>query len=112
MFSRLTAPLDRLRSSGSLKGIWNDTHAQTFDNIKNAVSAYNFSDTEVRAALGGAHSTILASGDRALQGLVLEAIAATLRDIWVLTIAAGAVALVSGVLMKREKLNLEMTAGG
>ena len=37
MFSRLTAPLDRLRSSGSLKGIWNDTHAQTFDNIKNAL---------------------------------------------------------------------------
>ncbi|KAI5195339.1 MFS general substrate transporter [Aureobasidium subglaciale] len=83
-----------------------------FDNIKNALSAYNFSDTEIRAALGGAHSTILAGGDRVLQGLVLEAIAATLRDIWVLTIAAGAVALVSGLLMKREKLNLEMTAGG
>ena len=37
MFSRLIAPLDRLQSSGSLKGIWNDTHAQTFDNIKNAL---------------------------------------------------------------------------
>ncbi|CAD0081768.1 unnamed protein product [Aureobasidium vineae] len=83
-----------------------------FDNIKSALSAYNFSDTEIRAALGGAHSAILASGDLALQRLVLEAIAATLRDIWILTIVAGAVALVSGLLMKREKLNLEMTAGG
>ncbi|CAD0105869.1 unnamed protein product [Aureobasidium uvarum] len=83
-----------------------------FDNIKNALASYSFSDTEIRAALGGAHSAILASGDLVLQRLVLGAIAATLRDIWILTIVAGAVALVSGVLMKREKLNLEMTAGG
>ncbi|KAI4724753.1 MFS general substrate transporter [Aureobasidium sp. EXF-10728] len=83
-----------------------------FDNIKTALLGYQFSDTEIRAALGGAHSAVLASGDLVLQRLVLGAIAATLRDVWVLTIVAGAVALVSGLLMKREKLNLEMTAGG
>lgn len=83
-----------------------------FDNIKNALSAYKFSDAEIRAALGGAHSTILANGDKALQGLVLKAITATLSEIWVLTIAAGGICLVAGVLMKREKLNLEMTTGG
>ncbi|KAG9529769.1 MFS general substrate transporter, partial [Aureobasidium melanogenum] len=83
-----------------------------FDNIKNAASAYHFSDTEIRAALGGAHSAILASGDMELERVVLEAIAATLGDIWGLSIVAGAVALLSGVFMKREKLNLEMTAGG
>ncbi|KAI4853969.1 MFS general substrate transporter [Aureobasidium sp. EXF-8845] len=83
-----------------------------FDNIKNAVSAYNFSDAEIRAALGGAHSTILAEGDEALQSLVLGAITATLSDIWVLTIVAGAICLVGGMLMKRGKLKLEMSAGG
>ncbi|EIE87259.1 hypothetical protein RO3G_11970 [Rhizopus delemar RA 99-880] len=37
MFSRLTAPLDRLRSLNSLKGIWNETHECSFRNIKDAL---------------------------------------------------------------------------
>lgn len=37
MFSRLTAPLDRLRSLGSLKGIWNESHDNSFRNIKEAL---------------------------------------------------------------------------
>lgn len=37
MFSRLTAPLDRLGFSSSLKGIWNKSHDQAFQNIKVAL---------------------------------------------------------------------------
>ncbi|RDW70025.1 hypothetical protein BP5796_08422 [Coleophoma crateriformis] len=83
-----------------------------FINLRDALSAYHFSEQELRAALGGAQSVILQGGDAQVRTLAIEAIAKTLQSLWVLTIVAGAVALVSGVFMKREKLVLAMTAGG
>lgn len=81
-------------------------------NLRDALSAYHFSEQELRAALGGAKSVILQSGNAEVKTIAIEAIAKTIQNLWILTIVAGAVALVSACFMKREKLVLAMTGGG
>ncbi len=79
--------------------------------LKDALVAYNFSDTELRAALAGAQSAILAHGDKMVVELAIGAIVKTISRIFALVIAAGSLALVSAVFMKREKLELNPAAG-
>lgn len=82
-----------------------------FINLKDALFEYNFSDAELRAALAGAQSTILAHGDGKVVELALGAIVKTISKIFALVIAAGALTLVSAGFMKREKLQLNPAAG-
>jgi hypothetical protein len=81
-------------------------------NLRDALAPYNFTDAELRSALGGAQSVILQAGGETVRRLALDSIVKTVSNMWILTIAAGAVSLVSGMLMKREKLHLELAAGG
>jgi hypothetical protein len=37
LYSKLTAPLDKLRKAGSLEGIWTLEHSKTYDKIKQAL---------------------------------------------------------------------------
>jgi hypothetical protein len=84
-----------------------------FAALKDALAEYHFSEMELRAALGGAQSEILQiGGDPKARSLALAAIVDTISKIWIMPIVAGAVTLVSGIFMRREKLQLEMTAGG
>lgn len=83
-----------------------------FANIQNALAAYQFTDAEIRSALGGAQSIILATGDETIRKLATDAIVATISNLWILTITAGAVSLVSGIFMKSERLQLEHIGGG
>ena len=78
--------------------------------LKDALLQYNFSDAELRAALAGAQSAILAHGDEAVVELAIGAIVKTISKIFALVIAAGAFTLVSAVFMKREKLELNPAA--
>jgi MFS family permease len=84
-----------------------------FINVRNALASYSISESEIRAALGGAQSVILSStGDATMRKLALDAIIQTMQSIWILSLTGGAVVLVCGILMRPEKLNLSMTAGG
>lgn len=83
-----------------------------YNNLRDALSAYHFSESELRAALGGAKSAILVGGDDMVRKLATDAIVATVSKLWIMVIAAGAVSLVCGILMRPEKLELEHTAGG
>jgi Na+/melibiose symporter-like transporter len=83
-----------------------------FINVRNALASYDISESEIRAALGGAQSVVLSTGDANMRKLALDAIVQTLQSIWILSLTGGAVVVVCGVLMRSEKLNLSITAGG
>ena len=77
-----------------------------FIKLREALALYNFSDSELREALGGATSAIL-ENQGTVRGQALAAIVTTISQIWVMIIAAGALCFVSSLCMKREKLQLE-----
>jgi hypothetical protein len=79
-------------------------------NLRDALQGYGFSEQELRGALAGAQSAVLMGGDSVVKAKAIAAIVKTLESIWILTIVAGAVSLVSGVAMKWEKLDLEVAA--
>jgi hypothetical protein len=78
--------------------------------LKDALLEYNFSEAELRAALAGAQSAILAHGDGSVVDLAIAAIVKTISRIFALVIAGGALALVSAGFMKMEKLELNPAA--
>jgi hypothetical protein len=78
--------------------------------LKDALQEYNFSDADLRAALAGAQSAILAHGDGRVVDLAIGAIVKTISKIFALAIAGGSLTLVSAVFMKREKLELNPAA--
>lgn len=78
--------------------------------LKDALLEYNFSDAELRAALAGAQSAILAHGDGSVVDLAIAAIVKTISRIFALVIAGGALTLVSAGFMKMEKLELNPAA--
>lgn len=83
-----------------------------FIGVRDAVSGYGLTSEEIRSALAGAQSSVLSAGNPAVVGLVVTAIAAVITKIWLMVVAAGGVSLLSGILMRREKLQLGLVAGG
>lgn len=82
-----------------------------FSDLKAALSAYNFSDVDLRNALAGAQSIILTQGDQTIIGIAVASIAGTISKLFGMVIATGALVLVCSVFMKREKLMLNPAAG-
>jgi hypothetical protein len=82
-----------------------------FSSLKSALAAYDFSDADIRNALAGAQSAILAHGDQTVVELAISSIVSTMTKNFALIIAAGALMFVSAVFMKREKLQLNPAAG-
>jgi hypothetical protein len=83
-----------------------------FSDLKAALAGYSFSDIEIRQALAGAQSAILAQGDQTIIGLAITSIVSTISKIFGLIIAAGALIVVCGAFMRREKLLLNPAAMG
>lgn len=80
-------------------------------NLKDALQGYGFSEQELRGALAGAQSAVLMSGDSVGRAKTINAIVKTLDSIWILTIVAGGVSVISSVAMRWEKLALEKVSG-
>ena len=78
-----------------------------FIKLRGALAGRGFSAEELRGVLAGAKSTILAGDDPDIQKLAVDAIVDTMGVIWIMVIVAGAVSIVSGAFMKREKLALQ-----
>ncbi len=74
--------------------------------LQDALMDYNFSEAELRTALAGAQSAILAHSDEKVVELAIAAIVKTIIKIFALVIAAGSLCTVCSVFMKREKLEL------
>jgi hypothetical protein len=77
-------------------------------NLREALQEYGFSEQELRGALAGAQSAVLMGGDSLAKAKAIAAIVKTLDSVWILTVVAGAVSLLSGVAMKWEKLALDV----
>ncbi|KAH7313140.1 major facilitator superfamily domain-containing protein [Rhexocercosporidium sp. MPI-PUGE-AT-0058] len=78
-----------------------------FIKLRDALVDYDFTAAELRSALGGAQSAILAGGDAVTRNLAINSIVETISKVWILVIVAGGVSLISSVFMKREKLALQ-----
>jgi hypothetical protein len=71
-----------------------------------------FSEQDVRSAIAGSQSAVFESVSEEVRGRVIEAIVQAITKTYMLVVVAGAVALVSAMLIKMERLVLEMSTGG
>ncbi|KAL2208508.1 MFS general substrate transporter, partial [Sarocladium strictum] len=73
--------------------------------LSDALSGQNYSDHEIRAALAGVSSRVWESRDPEVLQRGAEAVATVIaREFWIV-VAGGALCLVCGLLMKRERLD-------
>lgn len=73
--------------------------------LKNALASYDFSDHDIRLALGGAVSPIWSQSDSAVQEAASSALCWTVNTVFWLVVAAGAVGTVAALLMSAERLD-------
>ncbi|KAN0090117.1 MFS general substrate transporter [Hyaloscypha variabilis] len=79
-------------------------------NLKEALDGYGFSEQELRGALAGVQSAVLMGGDQVVRAKAVAAIVKTMDSIWIMSIVAGALSLVAGLLMRPEKVVLDMVS--
>ena len=84
-----------------------------YRHISEALTGLDFTSTDIHAALAGAKSAIFTSPDVTpeIRAKVVEGIVKAISDGYILVITAGAVLLVSGLLLRWEKLFMEPGAG-
>lgn len=83
-----------------------------YSRIASAVEGLNYPSDAIHAALAGAQSPLLLSAPEDVRERVLKALVQTLADEFILVLVAGAVLLVCSLLMKHEKLFMEVQFGG
>ncbi|KIW11951.1 hypothetical protein PV08_09224 [Exophiala spinifera] len=83
-----------------------------FNNLQSALAGYGFTESELRSAVAGTQSAVFRHSSDAVRQLAVAAIIKAMNSVFILTIAAGAVTMVSSVFMKRERLFLQAVAGG
>jgi hypothetical protein len=81
-----------------------------FIKLRDALAGFGFSPSQIRDALGGADSGILAStathGGNLVRQLGLAAITEALNQVFVLVLVSGLLCLIAGLMMKWEKVDL------
>jgi hypothetical protein len=80
--------------------------------LTKVLAGMGFSEQDVRSAIAGSQSAVFESVSEEVRGRVIEAIVQAITKTYMLVVVAGAVALVSAMLIKRERLVLEMSTGG
>jgi hypothetical protein len=83
-----------------------------FHALKEAFIGYSFSEDEIRSALAGSISPVFASANQKVVHIAVVAVAGTIRKVFATLVAGGAVIVVSSLLMRFEKLDLDVVAGG
>jgi hypothetical protein len=73
---------------------------------------HGFSEADVRSALAGTQRVVFQHGSAEVKAKALEAIVQTMDKIYVMVIAAGALASVLSFFLKREKLFMAPVAAG
>ncbi|GAM33803.1 hypothetical protein TCE0_013f00969 [Talaromyces pinophilus] len=83
-----------------------------FKRLQAALAAYDFTEVEIRSALAGTQSKIFQNGSDEVKTLAVNSVSSTISSLYGLSIAAGALILVVAVLMKREKLQMNLAVAG
>ena len=76
-----------------------------------ALDGLSFSPEDIHGALAGARSTVFQDVSDEVRQRVLDGIVEAMSNAYVLCIVAGALGLVASLLMRREKLFMETSAG-
>jgi hypothetical protein len=71
-----------------------------------------FSSEEIRSAVAGAQSVVFDKISDEVRGKAIDAIVHAIDQTYALIIAGSALALVTSVFLKREKLLMEMSTRG
>lgn len=83
-----------------------------YQNIADATSGLGFTSADIEAAIAGAKSVIFSDTTAEVRAAVVTGIVNALRDVYIMAIAAGGLGTVGAFLLPRERLLMEMTAGG
>lgn len=83
-----------------------------FKNLQSALAGKGYTDAELHGALLGTMSTLLSTASEDVRELAIKAIVEAMDKVYVLVIAAGAFGLLTSLFLKREKLFMEIGAGG
>lgn len=83
-----------------------------FRNVAAALAGLNFTENDIRGALAGTESTLFNMISPDIRAKVIEGIVQAIAKSYTLVIAAGALTLIASMFLKREKLFMQMTAGG
>jgi hypothetical protein len=83
-----------------------------FRALKSAFAGYGFPDDYVRSALAGHMSPVFSSADEKVIHIAVVTVARTIQRVFGTVIAAGAVVLISALLMRFEKITLDGVAIG
>jgi hypothetical protein len=83
-----------------------------FQYLQDALAGMGFSDAQLHSAIVGTQSGVLANVSDEVRSSVVAAIIKAMDRVYILVIVAGSVCLISAIFMKREKLFMEMSAGG
>lgn len=73
-------------------------------------AGYSFVD--VTAAMAGARSTVLQSAPEDVRSAALNVLVEAIDDAYTLVIAAGALLVICALLMRRERVTMDLVAGG
>ena len=80
-----------------------------FESLSATFSAQGYNADEVRSALAGTKSAIFEHSDEQLRQLAVDAVVEAIDKVFILVVVAGAVILLSGLAMPRERLFFKKT---
>lgn len=84
-----------------------------YDRLQQELAVSGFSNSDLRTALAGVLSLVLHSGDMETRSGAIAAIVSTLGDLYGLVLAAGALMILSSLLMRWERVPLwDSVVGG
>jgi hypothetical protein len=83
-----------------------------FRSLKSVFVGYRFPNDYVRSALAGNMSPVFSSADEKVVHIAVVTVARTTQRVFGTVIAAGAVVLISALLMRFEKVSLDAVAVG
>jgi hypothetical protein len=78
-----------------------------FTLVQAAVGKYGYSDLDIKEALSGVHSPIFTTGNSIVRTLAVKAATEGIREIYFLVVGAGALCLLAGLAMPREKIDFK-----
>ncbi|KAF3018081.1 hypothetical protein E8E14_003603 [Neopestalotiopsis sp. 37M] len=84
----------------------------TFQRLLAILVPAGYSEEDVTAAISGARSAVLQSAPADLKQSALEIIVGAIDDTYILIIISGAILIICSALMKRERISMQLQAGG
>jgi Na+/melibiose symporter-like transporter len=82
-----------------------------FRYVSDALDGLGFTPEDIHSALAGAKSDVFVSISPEVKARVIEGIVRAISEGYILVVVAGAINIIAALLMKRERLFMEVTAG-